>query len=627
MLDTMRHRGPDSDGILVRHEDGLVLGHRRLAIQDLSEQGSQPMFSKSGRYCVVFNGEIYNFKELASELQKLGCVFRGHSDSEVLLEAIDEWGLIKALDKFVGMFAFGLWDTKEKLLHLCRDRIGEKPLYYGSVGRKFYFASELKAIESVVDKSCLMIDRVALNGFLRYGYINSPHSIYQNFYKLLPGTVLTLGKSDISNAGTLIPVPYWRVSGVVNEGLLTRIDSESDAIDQLDTLLQDTIRRQMIADVNIGTFLSGGIDSTLVSAIAQSLSKRRVNTFTIGFLDKEYDESVYAEKIANHIGSDHHTVYVSPRDALNVIPELSTIYDEPFADSSQIPTYLVSKIAKQKVTVCLSGDGGDELFSGYNRYMWLAHIWGRIKILPLGIRKIAGKILSIPSPALWDKLHSILATTQGKQDNCRLLGLKLQKLAGLIQCSDIRGSYDYLVSYWDQPGNILQADYRHDCSNMPRNFPVTDSFIEEAMFWDQVSYLPGDNLAKVDRASMSVSLEARLPLLSHEVIEYSWRLPLSFKVKQNTGKWILRQVLDRYVPNQLMDRPKMGFSVPISDWLRQDLKEWAEDMLFSKSIIDAEVFQMDALRQAWNEHLSGKSDYSHRLWAVLMFISWRFGRM
>jgi asparagine synthase (glutamine-hydrolysing) len=627
MLNTLVHRGPDDEGVWVSLNDGLLMGHRRLAIQDLSEQGAQPMFSNSGRYCVVYNGEIYNFRELASDLAELGYKFRGHSDSEVLLEAINEWGLEKALYKFKGMFAFALWDIKEKVLHLCRDRIGEKPLYYGLNGKSFYFASELKAIEKVVGKSNLDIDVVALNCFLRYGYINAPSSIYQGIFKLLPGTVLTICKNDIAKASLRNPVPFWDIYETVNQCQALKIETEYDAIDQLDSLLKQTIRRQLIADVDVGTFLSGGIDSTLVSSIAQSEASKNIKTFTIGFQDKEYDETAYAREIAHHIGSDHHEVYVSAEDALNVIPSLATIYDEPFADSSQIPTYLVSKIAKQNVTVCLSGDGGDELFAGYNRYMWLVRIWNKVNMMPHAIRKFVGKLLSLPSTNLSGQVYSTIASIAGNHEQYRLSGLKLQKLAGLLQQEDIRSGYDFLISYWNNPGYVLSSDFYAGYSSAPAKFPSTLNFIEEAMYWDQISYLPDDNLVKVDRASMSVSLETRLPLLSHEVVEYAWKLPLSFKVKNNTGKWVLRKVLDQYVPNHLVERPKMGFSVPISTWLQNDLKEWAEDLLFSESIVDQNIFQMDILRKIWKDHLSGKNDHSHRLWTILMLLSWRDNRI
>lgn len=626
MLETLEHRGPDAQGIWTAAEYGLVLGHRRLSIQDLSEHGAQPMHSTSQRYCVIFNGEIYNFMELASELKQAGHMFNGHSDTEVLLAAIEEWGLVPATKRFVGMFAFALWDNQEKTLSLCRDRLGEKPLYYGAIGKSLYFSSELKAIERAVDRSKLTLNFTALNCFLRYGYINAPHSIYEGFFKLLPGTILTLNISDINNSSLPSPLAYWSIFDAANNNIGSRLETEGEAIEQLDALLRGTVSRQLIADVNVGTFLSGGIDSTLVSAIAQDISPHKIKTFTIGFQEKEYDESPYAKEIAKHIASDHQEVYVTSGDALRVIPDLPKIYDEPFADSSQIPTFLVSKIAKQQVTVCLSGDGGDELFSGYNRYMWLAHIWDKVKVIPRPLRALAASILATPSPQLWRKLYSVVSRASNTKKGHSLLEIKIQKIAGLLPNTNIHDSYDYLLSYWNTPESILSSEYSRAYSNKPESFPHALEFMEQAMYWDQTSYLPGDNLAKVDRASMRVSLETRLPLLSHEIVEYSWRLPLAMKVKKNTGKWILRSVLDRYVPEHLLDRPKMGFSVPMSTWLRNDLKEWAEDLLFGNRMNGDAIFNNNQLHKMWDAHITGQRDHSHQFWVILMFLAWQYER-
>ncbi len=625
MLSKLKHRGPDSEGFWISPSENVFLGHARLAIHDLSPKGHQPMNSVSQKYWIVFNGEIYNFQELAVELRKSGYSFSGHSDTEVLLAAVDQWGLDNAVKRFVGMFAFVIWDIEKQTLTLCRDRIGEKPLYYGVVEEGFYFSSELKSIESIL-KSELTIDKNALSGFLKYGYINAPLSIYKGIFKLIPGTILTVGIEDVISGRLPSPVPYWNIIDMATQGINTTIGSEREAVDQLDTLLINTIKRQLIADVGVGSFLSGGIDSTLVSAIAQGESVNKIKTFTIGFHEKEYDESIYAKKIAEYIGSEHHEVFASSQDALNIIPNLHDIYDEPFADSSQIPTYLVSKIAKQHVTVCLSGDGGDELFAGYNRYMWLSGIWKKVESLPFGLRKTMSNFLSIPSPQFWDRSYSLCSKFRHEQNKHKLLGLKVQKIAGLLQKTNIRNGYDYLISYWDTPDTVLLPEYQVGYSSIPESYPPVRSFIEEAMYWDQLSYLPGDNLTKVDRASMSVSLETRLPLLSHEVLEYSWRLPMSAKVKGNNGKWVLRKVLERYVPNHLVERPKMGFSVPISKWLRCELREWAEDLLFRKPKSDQEIFRLDVLRKVWDEHIHGENDHSHRLWAVLMFLSWQDAR-
>ena len=620
MMQRLVHRGPDEGGIWRSESSNVVLAHRRLSIQDLSACGAQPMLSTSKRYCIAFNGEIYNFREIAAELRKCGHRFRGHSDTEVMLSAIEHWGLQDAVQRFVGMFAFSLWDREEKILHLCRDRLGEKPLYYGFLAHAFYFASELKAIEAVVPKEKLEIDLDGLSGYLKRGYISAPHSIYRHIHKLMPGTIcsLSLGGDDVMQPQP--PRPYWTVLESVNQGASAPIDDESKAIDLLDGALHCSVRRQMIADVKIGAFLSGGIDSSVVAAIAQQECREPVRTYTIGFSEKDYDESVYAEKIALHLGSDHLTMQVTPADALAVVPDLAAIYDEPFADSSQIPAYLVSKLAREHVTVCLSGDGGDELFAGYNRYLWTQSLWRRLSILPAPVRRLLGRVLAQPSPAFWDGLYSGLNRFRRVSvEKQKLVGLKIQKLAGFMQQGDIFGAYDYLMSYWNDPAVLM---LRQVTGELTPELPVATGFIDQAMYLDQVDYLPGDNLAKVDRASMAVSLETRLPLLSHEVVDLAWRLPVSMKVKNGTSKWALRQVLYRYVPPALIDRPKMGFSVPVARWLRHDLNEWAEDLLAGMGASDG-LLQKQAVHKAWQEHMSGQCDHSHRLWTVLMFLSWQ----
>lgn len=636
MISVLHHRGPDAGGLWRCQSTNLVFGHRRLAIQDLSDVGKQPMHSATKRYCVVFNGEIYNFREIASDLQQRGHRFSGHSDTEVLLAAIEEWGLDEAVKQFVGMFAFVLWDQEEKIIHLCRDRLGEKPLYYGWLGKTFYFASELKAIEKVVPKNQLEIDFEGLAGFLKNGYISAPFSIYRNIYKLMPGTVLSipavtgvdsLRYSPWPDTSLHSPKTYWSVLNSANNGLSDLILDEGQAIELLDDVLHRSVRRQMIADVKIGTFLSGGIDSTVVSAIAQQESSEKVRTYTIGFDDKEYDESAYAEKIARHLGTDHLTMRVTPDDVLKVVPQIASIYDEPFADSSQIPSYLVSKLAREHVTVCLSGDGGDELFAGYNRYLWTQSLWDKLAPIPGPIKTLVGKALAMPPPTFWDGIYrgvtKFSASSYKKQ---KLVGLKTQKLAGFMQRQDIYQAYDYLTSYWNVPAqlisqNISMHQVEHDISCLD-----ADNFVDQAMYLDQVGYLPGDNLTKVDRASMAVSMETRLPLLSHEVVDLAWRIPVSMKVKNNVSKWALRQVLYRYVPQEMIDRPKMGFSVPVASWLRSDIKEWAEDLLATLDTSGGGALQKEPVLKAWNEHISGRRDHSHRLWTVLMFLSWANSR-
>lgn len=619
----LAHRGPDSEGLWSPATGGLVLAHRRLSIQDLSAHGNQPMLSSDARYSVVFNGEIYNFKEIAAELEVAGHRFNGGSDTEVLLAAILQWGIGSAVRRFIGMFAFALWDEQEKVLTLCRDRLGEKPLYYGWLGSTFYFASELKAIEQVVAKDQLSIDHAALGDFLKNGYISAPLSIYKHINKLMPGTLLTLPQAAFDGQSRPAPEAYWSVLDSANAGLADQIEDEQQATDALDGLLKNTIKRQMIADVDVGMFLSGGIDSSVVCAVAQAESAKQVKTYTIGFSEKEYDESAYAQQIARHLGTEHCAMTVTPQDVLQVVPELSTIYDEPFADSSQTLAYLVSSMAKQHVTVCLSGDGGDELFAGYNRYIWNEVIWQKMSRMPISLRKLIGKLLAVPSPRLIDWLYqNIIAFSRGSSDTQKLVGLKLQKLAGLMQQDNVDAGYDYLLSYWHQPQQLITQPFTKNPSVSELAYPDTGNFIERAMYLDQNQYLPGDNLAKVDRASMATSLETRLPLLSHEIVDFSWRVPLDMKVRNKQSKWLLRQVLYRYVPPELIERPKMGFSVPVDQWLKGELREWAGDLIASADSLGRGLLETQPVNRAWDEHIKGKRDHSHRLWTVLMYLSW-----
>ncbi len=630
MISELHHRGPDGGDTWRSESCNLVLGHRRLAIQDLSEFGKQPMHSASDRYCVVFNGEIYNFQEIAAELRQMGQSFSGHSDTEVLLAAIEVWGLEKAIQRFVGMFAFALFDKAEKVLHLCRDRLGEKPLYYGWLGGAFYFASELKAID-IVARAQLQINTDGLSDYLKNGYISAPDSIYKNIYKLVPGTVLAVSLQDDAASLNFSPWPetapsspktYWSVQRSAEQGMANLISSESEAVDSLDAILRRTVKRQMIADVKVGTFLSGGIDSTVVSAIAQHESSENVRTYTIGFSEKEYDESAYAERIARHLDTEHLTMTVTPEDVLNVVPDMPAIFDEPFADSSQIPSYLVSRLAAEHVTVCLSGDGGDEMFAGYNRYLWTQSLWSKLSSIPFPVRLAVGKILALPAPAIWDSLYGgVTRFKSNEYARQKLIGLKIQKLSGILQKRDIYQAYDFLMSYWQDPGLIMSGESTRRIYGDGMHLSCSESFIDQAMYMDQSIYLPGDNLAKTDRASMAVSLETRLPLLSHEVIDFAWRIPVGMKVKNDVSKWALREVLYKYVPQEMIDRPKMGFSVPVAKWLRHDLKDWAGDM-FSSIEAGSEFLRKETIQKTWLEHTSGKNDHSHRLWTVLMFLAW-----
>jgi len=617
LLKALQHRGPDDSGSWVDTNIGLLMTHNRLAIHDLSSAGAQPMHSSSGQYCVVFNGEIYNYLDLQSDLLSRGHVFHGNSDTEVLLAAMEEWGPLESARKFSGMFAFALWDKKAKTLHLCRDRLGEKPLYYGWLNNCFYFASELHAIEAICNSDCLKVNFSALSNYLKYGYISAPLSIYKGIYKLQQGTTLTLTQKQFAEKSPDIkPNVYWSLLDSANYGLNNQITDFYEATARIDTELRSIIKRQLLADVDVGLFLSGGIDSSTVTAIAQHVSATQIKTFTIGFNEQEYDESGYAEKIAQYLNTDHTTLYLSTGEARNIIPALSKIYDEPFADSSQIPAYLVSRLARQHVTVCLSGDGGDELFAGYSRYFMTKRIWDKIGVAPYFLRRLLGNALEKTPVNI--RNHIITALYKNNQGSIQN---KIQKLIDLLKSPHILAAYDTLSAYWPNPSHVIKGNIT-TYSN-PIMLPESADFLDSAMYIDQLRYLEGDNLAKTDRASMAVNLETRLPLLSHELVELAWRIPSHMKVSHNTSKWVLRNVLYNYVPEKLANRPKMGFSVPIAAWLRKELREWAEELLSTVKTGNDEYLETAPIMSAWHEHQSGKYDHANRLWTILMFIDWR----
>lgn len=632
MGDAITHRGPDDAGVWVDEAAGIALSHRRLSILDLSPAGHQPMASPGGRYVIVFNGEIYNHLELREALS--GIAWRGHSDTETLLAAFEAWGIEATLKKCVGMFALALWNREMRTLTLARDRLGEKPLYYGWCGDVFLFGSELKALRAHPAWRG-RINRNALSDYMRYGYVPLPHSIYQGIAKLPPGSWLTLaadtpvaapqgyfpGTDSKLRGVSPAPIFYWRARDAAQVGVRHDLNDET-AIDELDTLLRRAIGGQMLADVPLGAFLSGGVDSSTVVALMQVQSPRPVRTFTIGFDESGYDEAQHAKAVAAHLGTEHTALYLSAQDALDVIPRLPQMYDEPFGDSSQIPTYLVAAMARQHVTVALSGDGGDELFGGYNRYFWGRSIWRRIGTLPIPLRRMLGGMMTTLSPSTWDRLGGALPSRLRQPT----LGDKIHKLASVIDVANPEALYQRLVSQHRESGSIVigagaSADAPQWADSEVAAFTRQD-FTERMMFHDLVGYLPNDILTKVDRAAMAVSLETRVPLLDHHIAEFAWQLPLHMKIRHGQGKWLLRQVLYRYVPKELIERPKQGFGVPIGDWLRGPLRDWAEALL-DESRLRREGFLHPApVREKWEEHLSGRRNWQYWLWNVLMFQAW-----
>ncbi len=601
MADSLAHRGPDDEGVWLDPEVVLGLGHRRLAIVDLSQEGHQPMSSASGRYVMTYNGEVYNHDALRRELGKDGHTFRGHSDTETMLAAIEAWGLERALDRFVGMFAFAIWDRTARRLTLVRDRIGIKPLYHGIINGVFVFASELKALRDFPGFSG-EIDRNAIALHLHHNYIPAPHTIYQGMKKLMPGHILSL---DVPDTGELAPQTrsYWSALEVANHGRCNQFSgSPEDAVARLDALLRDAVQLRMLADVPLGAFLSGGIDSSTVVALMQAQSTQPIKTFSIGFHEDAYNEAGYAKAVADYLGTDHTELYVSPKDAMEVIPSLPTHYDEPFSDPSQIPTFLVSKLARKHVTVSLSGDGGDELFYGYDRYLFAQRLWKTINWMPRRARISLGNALLAAMPASW-RIPTALAE--------------------VLAVKGPEGLYRRVRSHWKNPGAVvLGADEWMIGSSLLAQHAALKELTQWMMFHDLISYLPDDILVKLDRTSMAVGLEARVPILDHRVVEFAWTLPQDYKWRSGHGKWILRQVLYQYVPQKLIDRPKMGFGVPIDSWLRGPLREWCEDLLDEQRLRSEGYFDPTAVREKWREHLSGRHDWHYYLWDVLMFQSW-----
>ncbi len=618
MAAALRHRGPDDAGCWVDEAAGLALGFRRLAILDLTPSGRQPMLSASGRYVIVFNGEIYNFAGLRAELAALGCAFQGTSDTEVMLAAVEQWGLDAAVRRFNGMFAFALWDRQQRRLCLARDRLGVKPLYYGWMGPVFLFGSELKALRAHPTFRP-EVDRGVLARYLQFNYVPAPQSIYTGIRKLAPGAVLTL---DADNPGDLRLETYWSAAQMAVSGLAHPFrGSPPDAVEALDDLLRQSVRERMVADVPLGAFLSGGIDSSAIVALMQSQSSRPVKTFTIGFAEWGYDEAAYARQVASRLGTEHTEWTITSDEALQVIPRLPGLYDEPFADASQIPTFLVAEMTSRRVTVSLSGDGGDELFAGYNRYLHAPRLWRRLSVLPAGLRAIAAGWLSRLRPETANRLYRAVEPLLPRSARVAYPADKLHKLAALLPARSPRGLYDILASAWDDPLSLVTgAPGLPPGTDLP---PEIGGFVEQMMLLDLLTYLPDDILAKVDRASMGVSLEARVPYLDdHRVVEFAWTLPLELKLRGGQGKWVLRQVLERYLPAALFDRPKMGFSIPLDAWLRGPLRGWAEALLDENRLRAEGFFNPAPIRRRWQQHLDGQGNWQYDLWGILMFQTW-----
>ncbi|RED44279.1 asparagine synthase (glutamine-hydrolyzing) [Aestuariispira insulae] len=615
MGDAILHRGPDGGAVWVDEDAGLALSHRRLAIVDLSEAGHQPMVSHCGNYVICYNGEVYNSHEIRPGLEQAGIVFKGHSDTEVILESCALYGIDATVKKLVGMFAFALWDRREKCLWLVRDRLGIKPLYWhqDQTGR-LIFGSELKALRAHPD--CPQdINRDAIASYMRHNYIPGPHSIYQGIGKLLPGQILRV--SEDSREPKIDT--YWSMDQVVANGRENKFEGgDEEALSRLENLLEEAIRTRMIADVPLGAFLSGGIDSSTVVALMQKISDKPVRSFSIGFNETGYNEAEHAKTIARHLGTDHTELYVSPEEAMAVIPKLPYFYDEPFSDSSQIPTYLVSAMTREHVTVALSGDGGDELFAGYNRYFQAMRIGGRLAAVPGPIKAMAGAGIKALPPRFWDQLFRLVPVERRPAQP----GDKMHKLAAVLN-TDQDGFYRRLISHWMEPEDVVfdAEEPKGIIWDVGLAGRIPD-FTQRMQYLDTVTYLPDDILTKVDRASMAVSLEARVPILDHRIVEFAWTLPHHMKIRDGGGKWLLKQLLYKYVPKSLVERPKMGFGVPIDSWLRGPLAEWAEDLLSEETFNRHGFLRAEPVRTLWQEHKSGRRNWQYHLWDVLMLHAW-----
>ncbi len=626
MTQAIAHRGPDADGHWLDADTGIAMGHRRLSIIDLSAAGAQPMVSGSGRYVMVFNGEIYNYQDIRRQLETAGKApnWRGHSDTETLLAGIEAWGLERTLQQSTGMFAIALWDRSERQLSLARDRIGEKPLYYGLQGGALMFGSELKALRQAPG-FCGNIDRDVLALYFQFNAVPDPHCIYEGFYKLRPGSILKVKAEHLRNVVLPDPQPFWSLTDVCQRGLDSPFKGTDDeAVAEFERLFAQSVAEQSTADVPLGAFLSGGVDSSAVVAMMQAQLGQKVKTFTIGFTEDAYNEAEYAKAVALHLGTDHHEMYVTPQQALDVIPKLPNMYCEPFADSSQVPTFLVSQLARQHVTVSLSGDAGDELFGGYNRYQTAEDYWRRISRTPSPVRGLLVSGIELFSIEQWNKVIAAVRWALPKKLKEYANGKRAYILAELMKQKDMDKFYRQLVTHWRLDSGLV---------NYQRELPSvysSDDFLPpdlkgkpRLMAKDILGYICTDILVKVDRAAMATSLETRVPLLDPRIVEFSQRLPLHMKMRGGETKWILRQVLYRHVPRQLIERPKMGFGVPIGPWLRGPLREWAEDLLSVEKLSAQGLINPGPVREKWRQHLAGSHNWEYLLWDVLMFQAWR----
>ncbi len=614
MTGTLSHRGPDDSGVWVSPEAGVGFGQRRLAIIDLSPMGHQPMTAANGRYTITFNGEIYNFRELRAELEDRGVHFRGHSDTEVIVEGCAHWGVNSTITRLNGMFAIAVWDAKECQLFLARDRMGEKPLYWAMINGLVLFGSELKALRAHAGWRP-GLNRGAIAAFLRHNYVPGPFTIYQDVYKLPPAGFVRIGCAGGPETGV-----YWDLAGVVSRGRGDTLRAgEEELVDELDALLRDVISSRMVADVPLGAFLSGGYDSSTIVALMQKASSRPVKTFTISFENAAFDESKHAEAVARHLGTEHTTFPVSGAEALDVVPKLAEMYDEPFADSSQVPTHIVSALTRKRVTVALSGDGGDELFSGYNRYQWAETVWRPSGKVPLPLRRLASSAIRVVPPGVYDSIAHYTPYLRRVPQ----VGYKAHRLAQTLSVPSIDSVYYQLVSHHQNPSELVNGahEVRTDCwiQNLKSLLPDP---VDRMRYLDMCTYLPDDILTKVDRASMAVALEVRVPFLDHRLVEWVWRLPSSQNARAARPKHLLRRVLSRYVPDRLVERPKMGFGVPLADWLRGPLRDWAEDLMNKAGLVADGIFDAEAVRLLWLEFLRGDDRRYYFIWNLLMFQAW-----